>query len=156
MASRKPIDCESNLVVFLSSSILGLGVGFGLAIDPLYISEMTPAAHRGELVTWSEMAINVGLVLGFLSGIVFNDFDDNLEWRLMFAMGAILPFVLILVSEFLMAESPRWLVSKERHEEAKAILRKIYPDGTCCSVCNMESSPALHHRTKSTQHVHSL
>jgi len=36
---------------------VGLGVGVGLAIDPLYIAEMTPAKHRGELVTWSEIAI---------------------------------------------------------------------------------------------------
>lgn len=98
-------------------------------IDPLYISEMTPAAHRGRLVTWSEMAINVGIVLGFCSGLVFYNVDENLEWRLMFGMGAILPMILIVVSEFVMAESPRWLVSKGRHEEAKVILQKIYPEG---------------------------
>lgn len=39
--------------------LVGFGVGIGLAIDPLYISEMSPAKHRGELVTWSEIALNV-------------------------------------------------------------------------------------------------
>lgn len=91
---------------------------------------MTPAAHRGQLVTWSEMAINVGIVLGFLSGIVFYEVEDNKEWRLMFGMGAILPIILIIVSQTVMAESPRWLVSKGREEEAKAILQRIYPEGT--------------------------
>ena len=95
----------------------------------MYIAEITPAKYRGELVSWSEIAINVGIVLGFLSGIVFYELDDNLEWRLMFAMGCILPVVLIFVSQFVMAESPRWLVSKGRIEEAKEILRKIYPKG---------------------------
>lgn len=117
---------------------LGIGVGFGLAIDPLYISEMTPAAHRGQLVTWSEMAINVGIVLGFLSGIVFYEQKDGEEWRLMFGMGGILPVILIFVSQFIMAESPRWLVSKGRHEEAKAVLQKIYPE-------DFDVDPVLQH-----------
>ena len=43
---------------------VGLGVGFGLAIDPLYIAEIAPAEHRGRLSCWSEFAINVGILLG--------------------------------------------------------------------------------------------
>jgi MFS family permease len=39
--------------------LVGWAVGIGLAIDPLYISEVSPAKHRGELVTWSEIALNV-------------------------------------------------------------------------------------------------
>jgi sugar porter (SP) family MFS transporter len=100
-----------------------------LQIDPLYIAEVSPAAHRGELVTWSEAAINVGIVLGFLSGIIFYGLNDNLEWRLMFAMGCILPICMIILSRTVMAESPRWLVSKGLDEEAKEVLKKIYPEG---------------------------
>jgi MFS family permease len=118
---------NSYVVLMVGRFFLGIGVGFGLAIDPLYISEMTPAAHRGQLVTWSEMAINVGIVLGFLSGIIFYDLDDGKEWRLMFGMGCILPVIMLIASQFVMAESPRWLVSKGRDEEAKAVLRIYIP-----------------------------
>ena len=73
------------------------------------------------------MAINVGIVFGFFSGIVFYGVDDGLEWRLMFICGCILPIVVIILSRTVMVESPRYLVSKGLDAEAKEILRKIYP-----------------------------
>lgn len=45
-------------------AFVGLGVGLGLSIDPLYISEVSPPSHRGHLVSFSEIAINFGIVLG--------------------------------------------------------------------------------------------
>ena len=95
----------------------------------LYISEISTAAHRGELVTWSEMAINVGIVFGFFSGIVFYGVNDGLEWRLMLLCGCILPVAVIILSRTVMVESPRYLVSKGLDDEAKGILRTIYPPG---------------------------
>ena len=106
---------------------VGLGVGFGLAIDPLYIAEISPAAHRGRLVTWSEIAINVGIVLGFSTGLVFNNVDSGVAWRAMFGLGAILPTILILLVVFIMPESPRYLIYKGRLDEGRDILQKIYP-----------------------------
>ena len=106
---------------------VGVGVGFGLAIDPIYISELSPASHRGQLVTWSEIAINVGIVLGFTSGAVFFQVDEQTAWRYMFGMGAILPMIMIFLATFVMPESPRWLVSKGREVEARQILEKVYP-----------------------------
>jgi MFS family permease len=135
---------------------VGLGVGFGLAVsystvralfffqnrrltlslflfafqlDPLYIAEISPAARRGELVTWSEIALNVGIVFGFSSGLIFGNLEDSVSWRYMFAMGAILPIVMIFLALCVMPESPRWLVSKGRDDKAIKILQQIYGDG---------------------------
>ena len=79
-------------------ALVGLGVGFGLAIDPVYISEISTAAHRGQLVTWSEIAINIGIVLGFASGLFTSTVEEDMAWRIMFAAGVILPCFAIFLS----------------------------------------------------------
>jgi MFS family permease len=75
------------------------------------------------------MALNVGIVLGFFSGLLFYNMDDNVEWRVMFLCGAILPAIMIVLVRTIMPESPRWLVDKGQDEEAKLILQQIYPPG---------------------------
>lgn len=99
-------------------------------IDPLYIAEISPAQHRGKLVTYSEIALNVGILFGFSSGLIFSPFVNNLEWRIMLAAGMILPiFMIVLVSFKVMPESPRWLVFKNRSKDAFTVLTNIYPPG---------------------------
>jgi MFS transporter, SP family, solute carrier family 2 (myo-inositol transporter), member 13 len=46
-----------------------------------------------------------------------------------FLLGAILPVCVIFLVIFVMPESPRWLVSKDRPDEARAVLKKVYPAG---------------------------
>ena len=116
-------------VLMIGRVFVGLGVGFGLAIDPLYIAEISPATHRGRLVTWSEIAINIGLVFGFFSGILFYGVEDGIQWRIMFLLGCILPVVMIILVQTVMPESPRFLVEKKRIPEAKEILKMLYPEG---------------------------
>ena len=117
-------------ILLFGRFFVGMGVGVGLAIDPLYIAEVSPASRRGELVSWSEVAINVGLVLGFSSGIVLYPLDNAQEWRVMLALGAVLPIVMIVLVLNVMPESPRWLIANNRLDEARSILERIYPDGT--------------------------
>eukprot|EP00970_Alexandrium_tamarense_P008287 scaffold1591_cov208-Alexandrium_tamarense.AAC.6 len=119
-------------------AFVGLGVGFGLAVDPVYISEISQAAHRGHCdleihlfstTNTTTSKTNVGICLGFVSGLVFSSVDENIAWRLMFSMGVIMPCFVIYLATTVMPESPRWLVSKGREAEAQEVLKKVYPDG---------------------------
>ena len=76
--------------------VTGLGVGLGLAIDPVYIAEVSPPKHRGRLVTWSETATNVGILLGFVSGFGFRNAGEA-GWRAMLALGAVIPSILLVL-----------------------------------------------------------
>lgn len=108
---------------------VGTGVGLGLAIDPLYMAEVSPADFRGMLTAWAEIATNLGVLLGFVANWVFNDLPLGQNWRVMLACGAVLPVVLVFLSLTLMPESPRWLVARGFTAEAEAVLRRTHAAG---------------------------
>mmetsp|Transcript_26997 Transcript_26997/g.41866 ORF Transcript_26997/g.41866 Transcript_26997/m.41866 type:complete len:531 (+) Transcript_26997:79-1671(+) len=115
--------------LMLGRIFVGMGVGCGLAIDPLYIAEISPAIHRGNLVTWSESAINLGIIFGFSSLLIYSPIVDGVQWRIMIATGAILPCVMIYLANYVMPESPRWLVAQGKTIEAREVLAQLYPAG---------------------------
>ena len=57
-------------LLLLGRALTGIGVGSGLSIDPLYISEVSPPHCRGMMVTASETSINIGILFGFTSSWV--------------------------------------------------------------------------------------
>ena len=134
---------QSYAFLMFGRVFVGLGVGFGLAIDPIYIAEISPAKHRGRLVTWSEIALNVGILIGFSSGLIFNNFQPDSAWRLMFGMGTIMPMTMIALVVWVMPESPRWLVKEGREVEAEQILSLVYPEGYNTSAVVNEIKDAI-------------
>ena len=104
--------------------LVGLGVGIGLAIDPLYIAEISPPGGRGFFVTYSEAAIAAGQLLGYIIALII---DASLgscacAWRLMLGLGVVPPACLAYAVIFVMPESPRWLARHGREEEARKVL----------------------------------
>ena len=115
---------EPNFAAFFRDEALALTPLIKLFAD---ISEVAPAKHRGELVTWSEIALNIGIVFGFVMSLLLAPMNDGTEWRAMFLVGTILPMVMLYLVKAVMPESPRWLVANGQEAEAKQILRRIYP-----------------------------
>lgn len=115
-----------NYAVLLSCRVVtGFGVGMGLSIDPVYIAEVAPKQFRGELVTWSEISINVGILLGFIASYFFRNVHPGLAWRLMLGCGIFAPLVLLILTIFVMPESPRWLVANGKEVEARKVLNRL-------------------------------
>ena len=70
---------------------MGLGVGFELSLDPVYVNEISPAMRRGRLVKWSEIAFNVGILLDLSVGLTFYKVDKHIAWRCVHGAGATIP-----------------------------------------------------------------
>ncbi|KAE9003304.1 Proton myo-inositol cotransporter [Phytophthora rubi] len=102
--------------------VVGVAIGFASMTVPLYIAEVAPPDIRGRLVS-----LNTALVTGgqFFSGVLdalLADVDNG--WRYMLGLAAV-PAVVQFVGFLLLPESPRYLISRGRMEEARAALRQI-------------------------------
>ncbi|HAH51398.1 MAG TPA: D-xylose transporter XylE [Balneola sp.] len=108
----------------------GLGIGIASMTAPMYIAEISPAASRGKMVTYYQVAIVTGFFVVFLATYFIGSSMteiENLEygWRYMF-WSELIPCILFLGLLFFVPRSPRWLVIKNRTNEALDILRSIH------------------------------
>lgn len=117
-------SAQGKSMLMLGSALAGVASGYGLAIDPIFISEMSPMSYRGYYVTWSEIAICAGELVGFLIGLAIDAIVDSsgVEWRLMCACGIVSPVILLLAVIFILPESPRWLAVNGKGPEAIQVL----------------------------------
>ena len=111
------------LIFFLISRILGgIAVGIASILSPMYIAELAPAKYRGSLVSMNQLAIVIGILVAFFSNYLLVGTGEN-NWRWMLLVMAA-PAILLFFSLFLVPESPRWLVARNRNEEALQVLIK--------------------------------
>ncbi|XP_031258394.1 probable polyol transporter 6 [Pistacia vera] len=114
-----------NYGILLAGRLLaGVAVGYALMIAPLYTSEIAPPSKRGFLTSLPEFFIVMGILLGYIVNYILSDLPPNINWRLMLGIAA-LPSVIILFGVIIMPESPRWLVGKDRIDQAREVLIKI-------------------------------
>jgi len=112
-----------SLSFFLFSRILGgIAVGVASILSPMYIAELAPAKFRGTLVSLNQLTIVIGILVAFFSNYLLVDTGEN-NWRWMLLVMAA-PAILLFFSLFLVPESPRWLVARNRNEEALKVLIK--------------------------------
>ncbi|KAF2302270.1 hypothetical protein GH714_033941 [Hevea brasiliensis] len=93
-------------------------------IAPVYSAEVSSPSSRGFLTSLPELGISIGILLGYISNVIFGKLTLKLGWRLMLGVAAI-PSVILAFGIVQMPESPRWLVMQGRLGEAKKILLLI-------------------------------
>ena len=133
----------------------GIGVGLASAICPMYIGEVAPSNIRGMLVSWNQFAIIFGqLVVYFVNFFILGDHIQPLVeemgrglaainpaaqwtvttgWRYMFGSEAV-PAGLFALLICFVPETPRYLVSVGKDQQALSILSKINGAGKASQI----------------------
>ncbi len=127
----------TQLVIF--RIIGGFGIGIVSIVSPVYISEISPAQKRGTLVSLYQLAITIGFLLAYLinwfilrnadtdstSSSLWTRIFNSEYWRGMLGYETI-PDLLFLLVIFFIPESPRWLITRRREDQARKILSGIF------------------------------
>ncbi|MHA3700574.1 sugar porter family MFS transporter [Jatrophihabitans sp. YIM 134969] len=108
----------------LARIVLGFAVGGATQTVPMFVAELAPAARRGRLVLTFQLGIGAGIVISTVVGAT-----EALDWRVSVGL-AVIPAALLLVLVTRLPESPRWLVSHRRGDDARAVLERIRAEGT--------------------------
>ena len=107
-------------VLVLFRVVLGLAVGAAALIVPLYLSEIAPTEIRGAVSSLNQLMIVTGILVAYVVNALLADAG---AWRWMLGL-AFIPSVVLLVGMYFMPETPRWLVSRGRDDDARDVLRR--------------------------------
>jgi MFS transporter, SP family, sugar:H+ symporter len=128
------VDSLAWLIVF--RVIGGVGVGMASVVAPAYIAEIAPARQRGRLGSVQQLAIVLGIFVALLADYAFATAAGGsgkpfwlglAAWRWMF-LAMTVPALIYGGLSLTIPESPRYLVSRERLQEAVRVLRRVLGD----------------------------
>lgn len=103
--------------------VTGIAVSLSTTAVCTYIAEISPAVHRGLLMSLKEVGITVGFLLAYTVNYAFISYANG--WQFMFA-AATCPALLMFLGTLRLPQSPHFLVLKGRQEEAHKVLTVIH------------------------------
>ncbi|CAK7213515.1 hypothetical protein SBRCBS47491_001826 [Sporothrix bragantina] len=105
------------IIVYISVGLVEVNV-------TTYQSEIVPAAFRGLVVVSLQLFLNMGTIIATGVNKAFSKNTTNVGWQVVTGIQFLFPLLIILFT-FFIPNSPRWLLSKDRDDEAAASLRRL-------------------------------
>ncbi|CAF1292465.1 unnamed protein product [Didymodactylos carnosus] len=102
--------------------LIGFGIGGDYSAGHTMLAEILPKRHRGSILGSFSVIWTVGYVCSTLIGYLLINKNSRI-WRWML-VSAVLPAIIVLISRIGTPESPRWLMTKYRMDEAFDIIKK--------------------------------
>ncbi|KAJ7734003.1 general substrate transporter, partial [Mycena maculata] len=119
---------QSRIYLFFGRFLIGFGSTVSNSAAPAYVAEISPPQWRGRIAGLYNTFTFVGGII--CSGLVIatGRIDSSASWRLPFAIQFI-PTLVLMVGVCFIPESPRWLMSVGRKDEARDVLAEYHGNG---------------------------
>ncbi|KAJ8096521.1 general substrate transporter [Lipomyces tetrasporus] len=115
-----------NIGMLIAGRIIGgFAVGIMNMVIPVYNAEISPPRKRGLITGLHGQFVSIGFGTANWIGFACSYAHGPFQWRFPLAFQC-LPAVIVLVGIFWLPFSPRWLLEKDRIEEAYAILKRLH------------------------------
>lgn len=129
---------DSGPVLFLLRFLIGVGVGIEYPVATAFLVEFLPKRNRGPSLAALTICWFAGAAVAYIAGEAILHYGGADAWRLALASTAVISTLLILV-RLGTPESPRWLLSKGRSDEATRVIRSVF--GDTFSLRNLPEQP---------------
>ncbi|KAI9289495.1 general substrate transporter [Umbelopsis sp. AD052] len=100
---------------------VGIGSGFMTVVISMYIAEISPPSHRGALGSFLQLFMTIGILIIEAIGL---GLSSAIGWRVV-VVFTVIPAIIQMVCLPFCTRSPRWLISQNRIEEARAALLRL-------------------------------
>ncbi|OAA61818.1 major facilitator superfamily transporter sugar [Niveomyces insectorum RCEF 264] len=118
---------QSSNFILVARVVTGVGTGALTGITPVLVSEVSHAHHRGNYLGYVFIANYLGISLAYWIsfGLAFVDHGyADVRWRFLLAFQCF-PALLLLAGVRLLPDSPRYLASVGRIDEARTVLQQV-------------------------------
>ncbi|KAI1452464.1 general substrate transporter [Annulohypoxylon moriforme] len=104
--------------------VTGVGNGINTSTIPTYQAECSKTSNRGLLICIEGGIIAFGTVIAYWIDYGCSYGSEDLSWRFPIAFQTIFGFV-VCISMVFLPESPRWLLTHERYEDAERVISAL-------------------------------
>jgi sugar porter (SP) family MFS transporter len=108
--------------------LIGFGLAFTVVGSPLLLAELALPKHRGAIMSYFPTVWFTGAIIAAWTTFGTRHIQNSWSWRIPSLLQAV-PAAIQILGIFFIPESPRYLVSKGREQEAKKILAKHHANG---------------------------
>ncbi|MFK3771360.1 MFS transporter [Pseudomonas sp. NPDC089406] len=138
LASLAQLWVESALALFLLRFVIGIAVGIEYPVATSLLVEFLPKKNRGPRLATLTVLWFAGAATAYVVGEALLRHGGDDAWRLVLASAAVIGAILFII-RLGTPESPRWLLSKGRSQEAEQVIKAVY--GEQFSLRNLPEEP---------------